>query len=254
MGYPIDGYDVELVIKKEMQITQTNSNLTHSATVVLDNTGNLESFPIMTITVNNTISTLTVSNVTTGITMSLTNESNLVSGAVLNLYHDSIYNSNSTELSATFDGVFSLAENLSNTLKFNLVPSTTASIKVDTQWLQPSPVEIITSYAEGFSINEVRTQRKSGVNLLNKYTNKYINQDISYDFSIDTLWYNDWFHDESEDETYRLTWKTDENNSTIEHMVYHLSGCSFNALSWSKVDNELVKQNIRGNACRKFQG
>ena len=244
----------ELVIQREMMISQVASGLTNTSTMSLSNVGNCESYPIFTLNINNALSTLTVSNLTTGVTTIISDPSNLISGATLRLYPDAAYSSASTELITTFNGVFSLEEDVANSLKFTLSPSTATTIDVTAEWLQPSPVEKVVSYCEGFQLSESRTQRKSGVNLLNKYNKSYINQEIAYSFTMDKLYCENWFEEEAEDETYRIKIATDSEVDGIEQITYYLCGCSLNSISHSYQDGELIKENIGGVACRKFQG
>lgn len=256
MPFPIDSFDiVDLIIRRETVNSEIHSNLSNQSVIELDNTGNIERNGVFTLNLNNSISSMVLSNITTGKTISLSNTSTLVlgSGSVFTIYEDSAY-SGISEVSSSLNGIFSIGENAVNSIRVNISPASTRTIDIGVDWVRPSDVSTIVSYVEGFAINENRNVRKGGVNLLNKYASKYNIQDINFDFSIDKMWLNDWFHEEDPDETYNIKWETDPAISDIEQQVYYLSGVSFNNLSWNQANNEVVKEGVRGNFCKKFKG
>lgn len=255
MGYPIDSFDItDLVVQREVNLTQTNSALTNSSMVYFDNTGNMVEFPVINLTTGGTISTITLSNVTTGITAIISGASTFPSGTVLDIFCDAAYSA-STQVSANYSGMFYFAENISNSVCITLSPTASTTIDMVTQWLQPSSVETVLAYAENFSITETRNQRQQTINLLDKYANsRHILQSVTYSFSMDKLFYNNWFLHESDDETYRIKWQTNSSVTDIDQVTCYLNGCKFNTITWTQADNENVKENIQGVACRRIEG
>ena len=254
MPYPIDSFDLlDIVLQKEITAPQAELGISNIDTITIDNRGNIQQNPIIIITLNDDFTSgFTVKNNTTNISVTIPNppvESKYDVGTIFKIYHDSVYQ-NDNEINVTFSAPFIIAENFINTLSFTLPAD--VSIDASVSWLHPSPVEVVIGYVEEFSINEVRTQRKGTVNLLNKYTNSYVTQDIAYDFSIDKLYLNSWFHDER-DYSYRLKWQTDSDIDDINQITTYLCGCKFNNFTWSQVDNEVVKENIRGTALKKIK-
>jgi hypothetical protein len=258
MGYPIDIYDMaELVIQREVQLTQTNTGLSGSSIFYLDNTGNMQSFPVINLTTHGpNISTITISNITTSNTVVISGVSIFPSGTILDVFNDAVYySSDSTEASHSFSGIFSLAENASNSIRITISTGTSGrNVDVITQWLQPSSVETTIAYVEDFSITENRSQKQKGINLLDKYAKKYSIQTVTYEFNIGKLFYDTWFQEEVVGETYRIKWATNSDTSGVDQITYYLNGCQFNSLTWNESENDLTKENIRGVACRKIQG
>ena len=256
MPFPIDSFDLlDLKISKEITTPQEEIGISDTDTISINNVGNSQQNPIITITLNDDfVSGFTVANTTTGISIVIPNppaESKYDTGTIFTIYHDAVYQ-DGVETNITLSAPFVIAENFINILSFDL-PDGIVSVDVSVSWVRPSPVETVIGYVENFAINEVRTQTKGQVNKLTKFTNQYITQDIAYDFSIDKLWIDNWFQDEG-DYSYHLEWQTDGEVTDINQLSYHLCGCRFNNLTWTQTDNEVVKEGIRGNACRKIKG
>jgi hypothetical protein len=251
--------DMEIFIEPEEAYIQSNSSLTHSGTITLDNRGNMSQEPTFVIEVNDALTSFTITNVTTGISATVPSTT-LSAGISLTVYNDSIYrNSGSTltEISATFTGVFNLKENVSNTISFSLTPSVATSINVDTTWIKPNGNAVSQHYVEGFSINENITQIRKKSNILNKTTTGFIDQEIDYDFSIDKLYQDKQIIDIDKTKSYRITYKTDPNIGAILPITHHLSGCKFNGYSISQASTQqtdAIKENIKGKGCNLFEG
>jgi hypothetical protein len=254
----ISNQDMEIFIEPEESYTQSNSSIANSGTISLDNLGNLEQLPIMTIEVPNALTSLVITNITTGISATIPSTT-ISAGVSLLVYNDAIYKNNlSTSISATFTGIFNLRENASNTISFNLVPSAETSVNVDTTWLKPNGNAVLQCFAEGFSITKNKSQIRKKSNILNHYTNGYATQDIDYDFSVDRLFYNDEFINETDDDqTYRITYQTNTSVGAIYHQIYHLSGCHFNNYGINQASTQQTdacKERVGGKGCKLFQG
>lgn len=254
---PIDFYDIsDIIIQREMNLTQSNSNLTNSSIISINNTGNMAVYPVINLTTYKTISTIVISNITNGNTISLVGNSVFASGAVFDIFYDATYSAGTEITNANYRGIFILAENAVNSIKFTISPTVSTAVNVVTQWLQPSSVQTVQAYVENFSITENRTTKQPNINILNKYNgpNSYVTQTVTYDFNFDKLWFDSWFHNESEDETYRIKWATSSDLTSINQQTYYLNGCKFNNLTWNQSQNDMVRENIKGVACRKLSG
>src|SRR5512138_3182708 len=98
--FPIDYFDTDQIfISREQNLTQSNTGLSHSSIVTLDNTGNVSRLPNLLFTCQKAVSTITMINLTSGISATIGSASGFTSDAVLNVYHDAAYNSSGVEVS-----------------------------------------------------------------------------------------------------------------------------------------------------------
>jgi hypothetical protein len=256
----ISNMDMEILIEPEEDYMQSNSGVVHNGTISINNSGNMEQDPVLTIKINNALTSLVITNVTTGISATIPSSTISASTSLL-VYNDAIYKNNSgsvgSELTTTFTGVFNIAENASNSIRFNLTPSTATSITVNTTWLKPNGNAISQHFVEGFSINENISLKPKSVNILNKYNSGYLDQLVDYDFSIDKLHQDKQLIDIDKTKTYRITYKTESHIGAILPITHYLSGCKFSSYSISQgstQQTDACKEGVRGKGCKLFEG
>jgi hypothetical protein len=247
---PIMSLECDIIIEEESLFTQTLSNAVNNATITLDNRGNLERNPIISITLlDNALTNITITNTTTSKTVTITKSSGYVQNTVLTVYNDSVYVSGA-EVSATFSSLFNISENAQNTLRFNVTPASDSHIDVSVQWVKPSGVQRTEAYIQGFNLNQTETVIKKQINKLNKYTNDYFTTEVNYDLNIDRLFWDDYYFEIDTSKRYRITWKTDVAATDINQYTYYLCGCKFNSIGISQSEVDMIKEGLRGNACK----
>lgn len=249
--YPIDSLDTDVLIEPLYSHSQSSTSLANNGTISINNQFNLQQDPVIILTLNSISTSITLTNQTTLGTVTIAKTPGYAQGTIFTIYSDSVFVSNS-EVSATFSVPFILKENATNIIQVSAGTDVTTDITV--RWLQPSGVQTIVGYAQGFSVNENRTQKRKDVNLLNKYTSGYITQDISYDFSIDHLFFDSYFPDQDIDTIYRIKYYTDSSVDGIQQQSYYLCGVSINSWGLNQEEVEFAKEGVRGAACKIFKG
>jgi hypothetical protein len=252
---PIHSLETNLYISPESLYTQSHTNLSNNSTITLNNTGNISrefSQPTTITLLEQFNAGFTITNLSTNTLIIIPSpETNYPINSIFLIYSDSVYLNNiSTEISATFSAPFTIAEHLINTLQFTLP----GSIDVTFSWIKSDNSQKEMVFVQGFSVNQNNTTQRQKSGPLSKHAKGYSTIEVNYDFSIDQLFLeNDFLKNNNQDSRYQIIYKTDISITDIKPQTFYLSNCCFSGLGFSQGENDMVKQNIRGNCCQIFE-
>lgn len=249
--YAISSLETDIILSPETLYSQSHTTLLNNATIELDNIGNMQRDPVITLTLNHDSDSITLTNQTNTESITITNLVPYTAGTIFTIYSDSVYVAG-FEITATFSAPFIISENEINTLKISAGVDVTTEITV--QWVKQSSSQQVIAYMQGFSLTESRTQQRRQVNKLNKYTQGFINQDISYNFTIDHLFFQNYLPSQDLDVTYNIKYQTDSGVGGIQQQTIYLSGVSISNWGISQEEVGLVKENISGGVCKLLLG
>lgn len=259
MGLPMISYDIDLIIKKELYTTQSNSEISTNTTITFDNTHNLKRDLDMTLTVTSPFSSLTISSITNGCVITVAPSAGIISDEIINVFKDSVYKTSGStlvELSGVTisNGIFKIEEDYNNQLRFTISPAT-GTINGVFGWIKPSDVSHVIGYTESFSFNENRELGSKKNNVNDLYTDKLYTQNIPPgDFSIDKLYFENYFLIDNDD-TYQIEFKTaDDAPTNVDDISTFLCGAKFTTVGYSYSEGDMIKEGLRGNFVKKLIG